>query len=213
MRTLRETSKPFQLDLLDAPAVAVSVSPQSCAAFISAGQPLMLTVTSLYEDPNNPRTVVPDAELEELAEDIRQHGILQAIVVHPTDVDGRYRIHFGAMRLRAARRAGLTEVPVVVRDAPTDPYAQFAENQKRHGLTALDIAPRFASRVRWRRASPALDSARGTEISGEWPIETASSGPGLTSARRRCVDPGARVMGMSRWRSSDRSSSGPSRSA
>jgi len=59
--------------------------------------------------------------------------------VHPANTAGRYRIHFGAKRLRAARRAGLDMVPVVVRDAPGDPYAQVAENQKRHGLTPLQV--------------------------------------------------------------------------
>ena len=82
----------------------------------------------------------PKPELEELTEDVRQHGILQAIVVHPADADGRYRIHFGAKRLHAAIRAELQEVPVAVRDAPTDPYTQVAENQRRHGLTPLDLA-------------------------------------------------------------------------
>ncbi len=53
---------------------------------------------------------------------------------------GRYRIHFGAKRLRAAQRAGLREIPVAVRIAEADPYAQVAENQKRHGLTPLDLA-------------------------------------------------------------------------
>lgn len=60
--------------------------------------------------------------------------------MHPADDDGRYRIHFGAKRLRAAIRAGLHEVPVVVRDLPADRYAQVAENQKRHGLTPLELA-------------------------------------------------------------------------
>ena len=58
-----------------------------------------------------------------------------------------YRIHFGAKRLRAARFAGLSEVPVVVRDAPSNPYAQVAENQKRHGLSPLDMARFIRSRV------------------------------------------------------------------
>ena len=89
---------------------------------------------------NNPRTEFPDAELDELADDIRQYGILQAIVVHPADEEGAYRIHFGAMRLRAAQRAGLCEVPIVVRDAPADSYTQVAENQKRHVLMPLDLA-------------------------------------------------------------------------
>lgn len=56
------------------------------------------------------------------------------------DSDGRHQVHFGAKRLRAAMRAGLHEVPVVVRDLPADRYAQVAENQKRHGLTPLELA-------------------------------------------------------------------------
>ena len=104
------------------------------------GRPLLVSVTRLYEDPNNPRTEFPEADLEELAIDMRQRGVLQPLVVHPADGEGRYRIHFGAKRLRAAIRAGLHEVPVVVRDMPADRYAQVAENQKRHGLTPLELA-------------------------------------------------------------------------
>jgi ParB family chromosome partitioning protein len=100
----------------------------------------------LDEDSYNPRTEFPDAELEELAEDIRQHGVLQPIVVHAADANGHHLIHFGAKRLRAARRAGITHVPVVIRDLPADPYAQVAENQKRHGLTPLDLARFIKSR-------------------------------------------------------------------
>jgi len=107
----------------------------------------MVSTASLFEDPNNPRTEFPQVELEELAEDIRRHGILQPIVVHPADGAGRHQIHFGAKRWRAAQLAELLEVPVVVRDAPTDPYAQVAENQKRHGLTPLDLARFIRGRV------------------------------------------------------------------
>jgi len=76
----------------------------------------------LDEDSNNPRTEYPEAELAELTEDIREHGILQPIVVHPADGQRRHLIHFGSKRLRAARRAGLNYVPVVVRDKAADPY-------------------------------------------------------------------------------------------
>jgi len=110
------------------------------AADANAGKPLLVAVARLLEDPNNPRTEFLDAEIDELAEDICQHGILQPIVVHRIDAAGRYWIHFGAKRLRAAIRAGLDEVPVVVRDMPADRYAQVAENQKRHGLTPLELA-------------------------------------------------------------------------
>lgn len=111
------------------------------------GRPLIVPLDRLYEDPNNPRTEFPESEIEELTDDIRQRGVLQPIVVHPADTEGRYRVHFGAKRLRAAGRAGLQEVPVVVRDAPADPFAQVAENQKRHGLTPIDLARFIRARV------------------------------------------------------------------
>jgi ParB family chromosome partitioning protein len=117
------------------------------AAQSNDGRPLIVPLGLLDEDPNNPRTEFPEAELDELADDIRQRGILQPIVVRPADARGRYRIHFGAKRYRAARRAGLEDVPVVVRDDAADPYAQVAENQKRHGLAPLDLARFMQSRV------------------------------------------------------------------
>lgn len=113
----------------------------------TTGEPLLIPLSALCEDPDNPRTEFPPAELQELAEDIRQHGILQPIVVQPADAEGRYRIHFGAKRFRAAGLAGLTQVPVTVRPTAADPYAQVAENQKRHGLSPLDLARFIRSRV------------------------------------------------------------------
>ena len=157
MRDPWSKSKPLQLDLLSpdlaadtdlsVDAVVDVESNQLVVGSISTGQPLMVLTASLFEDPNNPRTEFPQAELEELAEDIRQHGILQPIVVHPVDALGRHQIHFGAKRWRAAQLAALSEVPVVVRDVRADHYAQVAENQKRHGLTPLDLARFIRGRV------------------------------------------------------------------
>ncbi len=157
MRVPWSKSKPLQLDLLSSDpavdkdsnrdAVAAGEPNQMVAKTISTGQPLIVSRASLFEDPNNPRTEFPQAELEELADDIRQHGILQPIVVHPADALGRHQIHFGAKRWRAAQLAELLHVPVVVHDAATDPYTQVAENQKRHGLTPLDLARFIRGRV------------------------------------------------------------------
>ena len=158
MRVPWSKSKPLQLDLLSPdPAtdkdsnldVVVAVEPNQMvvSTTTATGQPLIVSTANLYEDPNNPRTEFPQADLEELAEDIRQHGILQPIIVHPADAVGRHQIHFGAKRLRAAQLAELHEVPVVVREASADPYAQVAENQKRHGLTPLDLARFIRGRV------------------------------------------------------------------
>jgi ParB family transcriptional regulator, chromosome partitioning protein len=148
--------KPHQLELLDAAPDAEQSDkrpaarhdrpvPSTRPTTRNDGRPLVVPVDYIAEDPNNPRTEFPEAEIDELADDIRQRGILQPLVVHPADTQGRYRLHFGAKRLRAALRAGLSEVPVVVRDAPADAYDQVAENQKRHALTPLDLA-RFIKR-------------------------------------------------------------------
>ena len=124
----------------DSPATSRATPSDADLPSTNDGRPLLVSVTRLYEDPNNPRTEFPEADLEELAIDMRQRGVLQPLVVHPADGAGRHLIHFGAKRLRAAIRAGLHEVPVVVRDMPADRYAQVAENQKRHGLTPLELA-------------------------------------------------------------------------
>lgn len=161
MRLPWNKSKGIQLDLLDAePGTTVLHQPVETAppavvskpdsgAFSPAsaeplggrdGRPMLVAVSLLYEDAHNPRTEFPEESIDELAEDIQQRGVLQPLVVHPADSDGRHKVHFGAKRLRAAIRAGLHEVPVVIRDLPADRYAQVAENQKRHGLTPLELA-------------------------------------------------------------------------
>ncbi len=161
-----------QLDLLDATgACSVPLPPpepkqprRQTAATTGARRPSMVATASLVECPTNPRTEFPDAELDELTEDIRQHGILQPIVVHPADAAGRHEIHFGAKRWRAAQRIGLREVPVVVRDAPTNPYAQVAENQKRHALTSLDLARFIRSRNDAGETNTAVASKLGMDL-------------------------------------------------
>jgi len=113
----------------------------------TAGEPLLVPTELLDEDPGNPRTEFPEGELAELAADVGVRGILQPIVVHRSSSDGRFRVVFGAKRLRAALLAGLREVPVVIGTSAHDVYAQVAENQKRHGLSAFDLAKFMRSRV------------------------------------------------------------------
>jgi hypothetical protein len=73
----------LQLDLLDAPTVPEAAPSPPGAPGASARSASMVPTASLHEDANNPRTEVPEAELDQLADDIRQHGILQPIVVPP----------------------------------------------------------------------------------------------------------------------------------
>lgn len=137
----------LQLDLLEASVVLEVAKEPEAAKGISTGLPWMVATARFFEDTDSPRTEIPEAELAELVDDIRQNGILQPIVVHPVDADGRHQIHFGAKRWRAAQRLGLPEVPVVVRAGPANPYAQVSENLKRHGLSALDLARFVRGRI------------------------------------------------------------------
>jgi ParB-like nuclease domain len=76
--------KPSQPDLLNVETKASQTEEAQAPTALRAsqGKPLMLAVALLCEDPNNPRTEFPETELDELAEDIRQHGILQPIGSH-----------------------------------------------------------------------------------------------------------------------------------
>jgi ParB family chromosome partitioning protein len=113
----------------------------------SDGRPLHVPVALLVEDPDNPGTDTIVSDLDDLVQDIRERGVLQPIVVHPADAQGRHRIHLGARQWRAAQQAGLESVPVVVRHAAADAYAQVAENQVRRGLSPIELARFIKSRV------------------------------------------------------------------
>jgi len=90
-----------------------------------------------------PRVVLDEAKLEELAASIRANGIIQPILVRRTGTT--YRIIAGERRWRAAQRAGLLKVPVVIRDVPDGSERQLlelalVENLQREDLNPLDEA-------------------------------------------------------------------------
>ena len=106
-------------------------------------------VAELRPNPRQPRREVPRAELEELAQSIRQHGVLQPIVVTPAP-DGRgYLLVAGERRLQAARQAGLTAVPAVVRVADERLSLELAlvENLQREDLDPLEEAEGYRALV------------------------------------------------------------------
>ena len=93
--------------------------------------------------PRNPRRAFAEAELDELAASLRERGIIQPIVVRPVrGVADGYEIIAGERRWRAAQRAGLHEVPVVVIEATDAEALQLAivENVQRADLNALEEA-------------------------------------------------------------------------
>nr|WP_315199348.1 ParB/RepB/Spo0J family partition protein [uncultured Aquabacterium sp.] len=88
-----------------------------------------------------PRTRMDEGSLYELAESIKAQGIMQPILVRPVG-GGRYEIIAGERRSRAAKLAGLTEVPVLVKDVPDEAAAAMAliENIQREDLNPLEEA-------------------------------------------------------------------------
>ena len=97
---------------------------------------------------NQPRKNFDQAKLEELAESIRQHGVIQPLTVRKLS-SGYYQIIAGERRWRAARRAGLTEVPAVVIEADDQKAMELAmiENLQREDLDPIEEANGFRTLV------------------------------------------------------------------
>jgi len=114
----------------DEPAVTAPVGP-----------PGMLPLSALQPGRYQPRTRMDESSLQELAQSIRLHGLMQPIVVRPV-AEGRYEIIAGERRFRAARIADLTEVPVVLRDVSDENALALAliENIQREDLNPLEEA-------------------------------------------------------------------------
>ncbi len=105
---------------------------------------LTVPLDRLDANPRQPRRRFNEDGLEELARSIRKTGILQPLLV--TRVGDRYRILAGERRARAARAAGLSEVPVVVREGLQDRdhlLLALVENLQREDLTALEEAEAY----------------------------------------------------------------------
>ena len=109
----------------------------------SLALPNVLPVSKLQAGKYQPRTRMDEGALAELAESIRSQGIMQPILVRPVDaLKGRYEIIAGERRFRAAQLAGLTEVPVLVREVADEHAAAMAliENIQREDLNPLEEA-------------------------------------------------------------------------
>ena len=100
----------------------------------------MVPIEHVSQNPRNPRRHFDEAELQDLASSISQHGIVQPVVVRPAG--DRYEIIAGERRWRAAQLAGLHEIPVIVRDVDDRTALEIAivENVQRADLNPLEEA-------------------------------------------------------------------------
>jgi len=100
----------------------------------------MLPIDKLAPNPNQPRIELGD--LTELIDSIREKGVLEPLLVRPSDVGGRYMIIAGERRYRASIEAGLTEVPCIELDVDDKAVAEISliENLQRKDLTPFEEA-------------------------------------------------------------------------
>ncbi|CDN56298.1 Chromosome segregation DNA-binding protein [Neorhizobium galegae bv. officinalis bv. officinalis str. HAMBI 1141] len=101
----------------------------------------MVPIEHVSRNPKNPRRSFDEGELQDLASSIRQHGIVQPVVVRPRG-PAQYEIIAGERRWRAAQLAGLIEIPVIVRDVDDRTALEIAivENVQRSDLNPLEEA-------------------------------------------------------------------------
>ncbi len=124
-------------------ALMGDVGAESSAAERPAKSQRRVPIEYLTPNPRNPRRVFADAELDELAQSIRERGIIQPIVVRATPDGGKtFEIIAGERRWRASQRAGLHEVPIVVLDVSDAEALELAiiENIQRADLNPLEEA-------------------------------------------------------------------------
>ena len=107
------------------------------------GRPAELDIDLLTPNPRQPRLQTEETALEELAQSIRSHGVIQPILVRR--VGDRNEIVAGERRWRAAQRAGLLKVPVVYRDVPDEQLLEIAliENIQREDLNPIEEAQAY----------------------------------------------------------------------
>jgi ParB family transcriptional regulator, chromosome partitioning protein len=106
---------------------------------------MLVSVDMVFPNPRQPRSMMHPEELHDLTVSIREHGVLQPLIVTPGDMQGRYILIAGERRLQAARLAGLVSVPVLVRQATDQQRLELAiiENVQRSDLSALEQAEAY----------------------------------------------------------------------
>jgi ParB family chromosome partitioning protein len=128
----------------DTPAPQGEVSSNQAQA-ISANSVAGLDVGLIDENPYQTRYVFDEAALKELADSIREHGVVQPVVVRPDEKTGRYILVLGERRLRASKLAGKNTIPALIRKLSLQQAAEMTvlENVVRADLNPVEQAEAF----------------------------------------------------------------------
>ncbi len=128
-------------------------------------RPNEINIDHIRRNPAQPRRSFDDGELRELAESLKTKGVLQAILVRPDPKEaGKYQIIAGERRWRAARMAGLTSIPAVVKDVDELALLEIGiiENVQRADLNAIDEAEAYDALIkRFGRTQDSLATSVG----------------------------------------------------
>lgn len=174
-----------------------SAAPQAAPAGPSEGNIAMLPVASLKAGKYQPRHHFGDEALNELADSIEKHGIMQPIVVRPVG-NGEYEIIAGERRFRAAQMAKLKTVPAIVREVENKQALELAlvENIQRADLNPLEEAAGYQRLMdEFSYTQDALSKIVGKSRSH---IANLLRLLGLPEKFRKAIDTGALTMGHAR---------------
>jgi ParB family chromosome partitioning protein len=107
------------------------------------GTPLQIPLDEITSNPYQPRRILDEQKLDELASSLREHGMIQPVVVRPS-TDG-YQLVAGERRWRAAYRAGFTTIPALIRHCSDREMLEIAliENMQREDLNAIEAAEAY----------------------------------------------------------------------
>lgn len=134
---------PPKKDSQGTPSSPVFQVPELSAVALPGNNPEEAPIDQIIPNPHQPRLNFDEKKLDELANSIREHGILQPLIV--TRVEHGYELIAGERRLQAAKKVGLTTVPVIVRAAGEQEKLELAiiENIQRHDLNPIEEAKAY----------------------------------------------------------------------
>ncbi len=110
-------------------------------AAAAEGGPVMVSISDIEPNREQPRVMFDEEKLNELAESIREHGVLTPLLVSPIG-KGRYRIIAGERRWRASRIAGIKKLPIIIKDVSAQEIMEISliENLQREDLNIIEEA-------------------------------------------------------------------------